>query len=112
MIGGEYTDTGSPLLANDPHLGIQMPSIWYEIGLHAPGLDVVGFSFAGVPGVIVGHNDHIAWGVTNVGPDVQDLFIERINPTNPNQYEFMGEWREMDLIRGGDQGQRRREEIH
>ncbi len=92
VVSGEHTDTGQPLLANDPHLGIQMPSIWYEVGLHAPGLNVRGFSFAGVPGVIIGHNDKIAWGVTNVGPDVQDLFIEKINPSNPNQYEFMGEW--------------------
>ncbi len=97
VVGGEHTESGLPLLANDPHLGIQMPSIWYQVGLHAPGWDVVGFSFAGIPGVIVGHNNQIAWGVTNVGPDVQDLYIERINPDNPNQYEFMGEWRDMDV---------------
>ena len=98
VISGEHTDTGMPLLADDPHLGIQMPSIWYEVGLHLPERDVVGFSFAGVPGVIIGHNNHIAWGVTNVGPDVQDLYIEKINPTNPNQYEFMGEWQDMEVI--------------
>ena len=98
VISGEHTDTGLPLLANDPHLGIQMPSIWYQVGLHAPGLNVIGFSFAGVPGVVVGHNDTIAWGVTNVGPDVQDLYIEKINPSNPNQAEFMGEWEDMEII--------------
>lgn len=98
VVSGEHTASGLPLLANDPHLGIQMPSIWYEVGLHAPGYSVVGFSFAGVPGVIIGHNEHIAWGVTNVGPDVQDLYIEKINPSNPNQYEFMGEWRDMEII--------------
>jgi len=98
VVSGEHTATGLPLLANDPHLGIQMPSIWYEIGLHAPGMNVAGFSFAGVPGVIIGHNDYIAWGVTNVGPDVQDLYIERVNPSNPNQYEYMGEWQEMEVI--------------
>ncbi|MBP6016185.1 MAG: penicillin acylase family protein [Candidatus Promineofilum sp.] len=98
VVGGEHTASGLPLLANDPHLGIQMPSIWYQIGLHAPGWNVTGFSFAGIPGVIVGHNDHIAWGVTNVGPDVQDLYIEKLNPDNPNQYEYMGEWRDMNLI--------------
>ncbi|MGH2543948.1 MAG: penicillin acylase family protein, partial [Ardenticatenaceae bacterium] len=80
VIAGEHTDTGMPLLADDPHLGIQMPSIWYEVGLHAPGLNVVGFSFAGVPAVVIGHNERIAWGVTNTDPDVQDLYIERINP--------------------------------
>lgn len=98
VVSGEHTATGLPLLANDPHLGIQMPSIWYEVGLHAPNFNVVGFSFAGVPGVVVGHNDRIAWGVTNVGPDVQDLFIEKINPSNPAQYEFEGEWRDMTVI--------------
>ena len=98
VVSGEHTATGLPLLANDPHLGIQMPSIWYEIGLHAPGMNVAGFSFAGVPGVIIGHNDYVAWGVTNVGPDVQDLYIERINPSNPNQYEYMGEWQDMEMI--------------
>jgi len=98
VVSGEHTASGLPLLANDPHLGIQMPSIWYQVGLHAPGWDVTGFSFAGIPGVIIGHNDRIAWGVTNVGPDVQDLYIEKINPDNPNQYEYMGEWRDMNLI--------------
>lgn len=105
VVAGSRTVTGGPLLANDPHLSIQMPSIWYEVGLHCEpqgpdcSLNVVGASFAGVPGVVIGHNDRIAWGVTNLGPDVQDLFIERVNPENPNQYEFAGEWRDMDLIR-------------
>ena len=98
VVSGEHTDTGMPLLANDPHLGIQMPSIWYQVGLHAPDYNVQGFSFAGVPGVVVGHNDNIAWGVTNVGPDVQDLYIEKINPNNPDQVEFMGEWEDMEII--------------
>ncbi|MCB9009523.1 MAG: penicillin acylase family protein [Ardenticatenaceae bacterium] len=98
VISGEHTDTGMPLLANDPHLGIQMPAIWYQVGLHAPGYNVAGFSFAGVPGIVIGHNDNIAWGVTNVGPDVQDLYIEKINPNNPNQAEFMGEWEDMEII--------------
>ncbi len=98
VISGEHTASGLPLLANDPHLGVQMPSIWYEVGLHAPGIDVVGFSFAGVPGVIIGHTGQIAWGVTTSSPDVQDLYIIRTNPDNPNQYEYMGEWREMAII--------------
>ncbi|MCB8945184.1 MAG: penicillin acylase family protein [Ardenticatenaceae bacterium] len=98
VISGEHTNTGLPLLADDPHLGIQMPAIWYEIGLHLPEQDMVGFSFASIPGIIIGHNNHIAWGVTNVGPDVQDLYIEKINPNNPNQYEFMGEWEDMEVI--------------
>jgi penicillin amidase len=103
-VSGDLTSTGGPLLANDPHLGVQMPSIWFEIGLHqttaaAAGdggpLDVTGFSFAGVPGVVIGHNARIAWGFTNVGADVQDLYIERINPEDPDQYEVNGEWVDM-----------------
>ena len=105
VVAGSRTETGMPLLANDPHLGIQMPSIWYEIGLHCDPvgpecpMEVVGSSFPGTPGVIIGHNERIAWGVTNLGPDVQDLFIERINPENPNQYEYQGQWLDMEIVR-------------
>lgn len=95
VISGQHTATGMPLLANDPHLGIQLPAIWYEVGLHAPDYDVVGFSFAGVPGVIIGHNDNIAWGVTNTAADVQDLYIERIEG---DQYEFMGAMHDLEII--------------
>jgi penicillin amidase len=104
VIAGSRTTTGGPLLANDMHLSIQMPSIWYEMGLHCQPvtddcpLDVVGFTFPGVPGVVVGHNADIAWGVTNGGPDVQDLYIEKINPENPNQYEVNGQWVDMTLV--------------
>lgn len=97
-VSGSLTSTGEPLLANDPHLGIQMPSIWYQVHLEcrpvsdACSYNVAGFSFPGVPGVVIGHNEQIAWGFTNVGPDVMDLYIERVNPENPNQYEVNGEW--------------------
>ena len=113
-VAGELTDTGMPLLANDPHLGIQMPSIWYQIGLHcrekteACPFEVGGFSFAGVPGVVIGHTDSIAWGFTNVGPDVMDLYIEKVNPDNPDQYEVNGEWVDFETrqetiqVAGGD----------
>jgi penicillin amidase len=103
VISGNRTSTGKPFLANDMHLSEQMPSIWYEIGLHCTPkgpncpYNVVGFSFAGAPGVIVGHNDRIAWGFTNVGPDVFDLYVEKINPDNPNQYEVNGQWVDMFL---------------
>lgn len=104
-ISGSRTVSGMPILADDTHLGIQMPSIWYENGLHCSPVspdcpfNVVGFSFPGVPAIIIGHNDRIGWGVTNLGPDVQDLFIERINPANPNQYEYQGRWEDMEIIR-------------
>ncbi|MGE5262426.1 MAG: penicillin acylase family protein [Acidobacteriota bacterium] len=104
VIDGAKSTTGKPILANDPHLGIQMPSIWYENGLHcvpvtdACPYNVAGYTFPGVPGIVVGHNDRIAWGVTNVGPDVQDLYIEKINPQNPSQYEFQGKWEDMQVV--------------
>jgi len=103
VVSGSMTASGMPLLANDPHLGIQMPSIWYQIGLHcqpANGespLDIAGFAFAPSPGIIIGHNNFIAWGMTNVGPDVFDLYRIRVNPDNPLQYEWNGEWRDMTL---------------
>lgn len=101
---GSMTADGTPILANDPHLSIQMPSLWYEIGLHclpatdACPLDVVGFALPPSPGVILGHNAHIAWGATNVGADVQDLYLITLNPDNPLQYQWNGEWRDMTII--------------
>ncbi len=101
VVNASMSETGMPLLANDPHLGIQMPSIWYEIGLHCQpadgdsSFDVVGFAFPASAGVIIGHNEAIAWGLTNVGPDVSDLYCIRVNLDNPLQYEWNGEWRDM-----------------
>ena len=109
---GTMTASGGALLANDPHLGIQMPSIWYEIGLHCYPvtddcpLDVTGFALPAAPGVIIGHNASIAWGVTNVGADIQDLYAIQLNPDNPLQYQWNGEWRDItvreETIRFGD----------
>ncbi|MGD8632029.1 MAG: penicillin acylase family protein [Anaerolineales bacterium] len=104
VISGARTESGYPLLANDTHLGIQLPSIWYENGIHCSPVgpecpyNAVGFTFPSVPGVIIGHNERIAWGVTNVNPDVQDLFIERTNPENPDQYDVRGRWEDMQII--------------
>jgi penicillin amidase len=103
-VSGKLTDTGFPYLANDPHLSTQMPSIWYEVGLHCiektPDcrLNITGFSFAGVPGIIIGHNDRIAWGMTNVGPDVMDLYIEKINRDNPDLYLTPDGWQELETV--------------
>ncbi len=83
VVDGEHSSTGAPLLANDPHLGVSQPGIWMQMGLHCReqspecGLDTSGFTFSGVPGVIIGHNADIAWGFTNLGPDVSDLFLEQ-----------------------------------
>jgi penicillin amidase len=104
-ISGTRTESGTPLLANDPHLGIQMPSIWYEIGLHCDPVgpdcpyNVTGVTFPSAPAIVIGHNDNIAWGLTNLGPDVQDLYVEKINPENPDQYEYLGKWEDMEIVR-------------
>jgi penicillin amidase len=98
---GSLTQGGKPLLANDPHLGIQQPSIWYEIGLHCPDdgtgrpFDVAGFSLASSLGVVVGHNNDIAWGTTNVYPDVNDQYQIKTNSDNPLQYKWDDRWRDM-----------------
>ena len=84
VVSGEYTTTGKPLLANDPHLSSSMPSIWTQIGLHCVSqtpqctFDLAGWSFSGFPGVIIGHNDTVGWGFTNLGPDVSDLVLEDV----------------------------------
>ncbi len=93
VVGGSRTRSGKPLLANDPHLGLRTPSVWYLARLEAPGLSVVGATLPGVPGVIIGHNDRIAWGLTSVEPDVQDLYREEIDPKDPSRYRVRGGWR-------------------
>ncbi len=100
VVAGQHTATGKPLLANDMHLEIKAPSIWYQNHLFCPGeLNVTGVIFPGVPGVIVGHNERVAWGVTNVGPDVQDLYIERPHPDNPYLFEYDGQWEQARVYR-------------
>ena len=79
VVSGSHTVTGKPLLSNDMHLGHQMPNLWYEAHLHAGSLDVAGVTLPGMPYVIVGHNQRIAWGFTNVGPTVTDVYIENFN---------------------------------
>lgn len=99
VVGGARTAGGKPLLADDPHLSITMPSIWYENHLVGGDYQVTGASFAGVPGVVIGHNERIAWGVTNVMADVQDLYIERFDPSDPTRYEYQGRWEQAELVR-------------
>ncbi|MEV5343941.1 penicillin acylase family protein, partial [Streptomyces sp. NPDC052676] len=84
VVGGAHTITGKPLLANDPHLSPSLPSVWYQMGLHCRAVsakcqfDVSGYTFAGMPGVIIGHNKDIAWGLTNSGIDATDLYLEKL----------------------------------
>ena len=94
-INGSKSSTGTPILAGDPHLTLQAPSVWYEAHLVVPGeLDVTGTTFPGLPAVLIGHNDHVAYSFTNVGADVTDIFVEQLNPLNPNQYLYNGEYRD------------------
>lgn len=92
VLSGALSETGKPLLANDPHLNLSAPALWYFAHLSAPGLNVIGATLPGMPGVILGRNDRIAWGFTNTGPDVQDLYIEKINPANAMQYKTPEGW--------------------
>jgi len=92
VVDGTHTASGKPLLANDTHLQLGMPCIWYIIHLTASGWNVKGFTLPGAPLVIIGHNERIAWGFTNNGADVQDLYIEKFDPQNPRQYLVNGKY--------------------
>jgi penicillin G amidase len=100
-VSGARSASGAALLANDPHLPLQVPSIWYENHLSGGEYHVTGASLPGAPGVVIGHNEHIAWGMTNSTVDVQDLYQERFDPNDPTglRYEFRGEWERAELIR-------------
>jgi penicillin G amidase len=95
VVNGKHTVTGKPLLANDPHLRPTAPSIWHMVHLSAPSMRVAGIVMPGLPGVVIGHNDRIAWGFTNFGPDVQDLYVEKFNPDNPKQYQTPAGWQDV-----------------
>ncbi|QBR92343.1 penicillin acylase family protein [Nocardioides euryhalodurans] len=111
VVSGDHSSTGQPLLANDPHLGVTMPGIWMQMGLHCRTvsadcpLDVSGFTFSGMPGVVIGHNADIAWGMTNLGPDVTDLYLEKVEG---DRWRHDGRLRRLETreevieVRGGD----------
>ncbi len=92
VLSGAHTASGKPLLSNDMHLGHSLPNIWYEAHLTGGGFDVGGVSLPGLPGIIVGHNQRIAWGFTNFGPDVQDLYVESFN--SQGQYRTLDGWKQ------------------
>jgi penicillin amidase len=98
VVDGSLTNTGSPILCNDPHLGQTAPSIWYECHLVAGDIDVIGASFPGAPGIVIGHNQNVAWGLTNAVSDVEDLYIEKFHPQNSYQYEYKGQWEEAQVF--------------
>ncbi|MEZ4828239.1 MAG: penicillin acylase family protein [Bacteroidia bacterium] len=106
-VAGSKSVTGNPILSNDPHLGLSLPSIWYEMQLHAPGVNAYGVGFPGGPGVVLGFNDSVAWGSTNAGMDVMDYY-RVISDEKEEKYFFDGEWRPFTLrlethtIKGGE----------
>ena len=107
VISGRRTATGRPLLANDPHLQLEFPGIWYEMHLVAADIDVIGVTVPGTPFIVIGHNARIAWGLTNTGADVQDVFIERIDVERKQSFH-RGQWTPVEIarvdipVRGGD----------
>jgi penicillin amidase len=98
VVDGAKSTSGKPLLANDPHLQVMLPSMWYMMHLVAPGLNVTGATFPGNPFVAIGHNQRIAWGFTNVEADNTDLYIEKVNPKNPRQYWDVDHWADMERV--------------
>jgi penicillin amidase len=100
VVNGTRSSTGKPLLANDPHLFPRLPSVFYEAHLAAGGeLNVAGASAPGAPGILIGHNRHIAWGTTATMADAQDLYVERLDPGDPRRTEFAGRWETGQQIR-------------
>lgn len=92
VVDGTLSVTGKPILANDPHRPVQLPSLRKTVHLVAPGWDVIGAGEPALPGVALGHNENIAFGFTIVGIDQQDLYVEKLNPANPDEYRYRGEW--------------------
>ncbi len=92
VVAGSRSEDGGPLLANDPHLGFSVPSVWYLAHLSFPDGDVAGGTLAGIPAIVAGRNRHVAWGETNTEPDTQDLYLERLNPDNRREYQVPGGW--------------------
>ncbi len=97
VVSGTRTVSGKPLLANDPHIPAAAPGIWYQTELTSPGIHVAGVTFPGAPGIVIGHNDRIAWGATNLGPDVQDVYLEKFDKDNPKRYQTPTGWRDVEI---------------
>ena len=98
-LSGSRTKSGKPLLAGDPHLPVREPSIWYEIALRDDAVNLIGFSIPGAPGVVIGHNDHVAWSFTYAYADTEDLFVEHPDPSDPRRYEYRGSFEPATFVR-------------
>jgi penicillin G amidase len=98
VVNGAHSETGKPLLANDPHRPINLPSLRKTVHLVGPGWNVIGAGEPALPGIALGHNEEVGFGFTIVGIDQCDLFVERINPLSPNEYLYQGQWRKMEVV--------------
>lgn len=98
VVAGSKTTTGKPILANDPHLSLELPSVWYEAQLNCPEFDVYGVTLPGAPFVIIGFNRHIAWGMTNCGWDVTDFYRETFDNERHDRYLYNGSWQPVQKI--------------
>jgi penicillin amidase len=98
-VDGTKSASGSPILASDPHISASMPCTWYQVHLDSPEHKVAGASLVGLPGVAIGHNDRIAWGITNGMVDSADIYVEHVDPQNPRRYEYDGGWEEGEVVR-------------
>jgi len=99
IVSGELSQSGFPLLANDPHRALSVPSLRYMVHLNAPGWNVVGGGEPTIPGVSIGHNDHGAWGLTIFAIDGEDLYVYELNPQNKNQYKYQGRWEDLRVLK-------------
>jgi penicillin amidase len=97
-VSGSKTRSGKPILCSDPHLGFSLPSIWYTCHLSAEGRNLAGVSFPGSPSIVIGHNDHLGWGITNMQSDQVDYFVETVDPNVPQKYLHRGEWKTMERV--------------
>ena len=99
VVAGSKSRTGAPILANDLHLPVRSPSIWYQTHLVGPDMDVSGVTFPGLPGILLGRNGAIAWGTAGLAADVQDLYIEQVSPTAPDHFLYQEHWEQAESIR-------------
>src|SRR6185503_4775407 len=99
VVSGRLTQSGYPMMMNDPHRNQSAPSLRYWVHLVAPGWDVIGGGEPSLPGVSIGHNEYGAWGLTVFGTDSEDLYVYDTNPENPTQYRYAGSWEPMTVIR-------------
>ena len=96
VVDGSMTTTGKPILANDPHRPVQIPSLRKTVHLVGPGWNAIGAGEPALPGIALGHNEQIAFGFTIVGIDQQDLYVEKLDPANPNRYWYRGAWKDVE----------------